>query len=355
MFSDSGDTAFDYVKIFTYFILALLTSVSLFIFANKKINYDKVNSWFFIFLRYTIGFYMLVYGFDKVFKSHFPFPSLEKLDQTFGESSPQGLLWAFMGYSTVYSTFLGIIEVISGAFLLFRKTKAIGALLTLMIMVNVVLINFSYDVPVKLFAMHIVFFTFLILYPNLRSIINFFFLQKETKLLEQIPPSLPQFISNYKKIIKAVVIIGFSIVFMNFSITNMRTDGDNAPKPTLYGIYKTEVFQLNADTLLPLTTDSTRWKEIIFDTKNTVVKSMTGGIMYYDTNVDSIGKTISFVSNLDPRQKFQMNYKEENGYLILEREQKNNLIYIKSKKVDISNFPLVNRRFDWVVEYPFNN
>ena len=355
LFSDSGDTAFDYVKIFTYFILAILTSILLFIVTNKKINYEKVNYWFFIFLRYTIGFYMLVYGFDKVFKSHFPFPNLEKIEQTFGESSPQGLLWAFMGYSTTYSTFLGIIEVVSGGLLLFRKTTAFGGLLVLMIMVNVVLINFSYDVPVKLFAMHIVFFTFLIICPNLKSIVHFFFLNKEAKLSGQVPPPVPKLISGYKKIIKTVIISGFSIVFMNFSITNMRTDGDNAPKPALYGIYKTEVFKLNTDTILPLATNSTRWKEIIFDTKNTVIKSMTNSIMYYDTKADSIGKIISFTSNLDPRQKFQMNYKEGNNYLILDGKQKNNLFYIKLKKVDISKCPLINRKFQWVVEYPFNN
>ena len=154
---------------------------------------------------------------------------------------------------------------------------------------------------------------------------------------------------------------------MNFSITNMGTDGDNAPKPLLYGIYKTEVFKLNAparttdavqsggDTILPLSTDSARWKEIIFDTKNTVVKSMTASIMYYDTKVDSIKKIISFTSNLDPRQKFQMNYKKENGYLILDGKLKNGLVHVRLKKVDISNFLLISRKFQWVVEYPFNN
>jgi hypothetical protein len=222
-------------------------------------------------------------------------------------------------------------------------------------MVNVVLINFSYDVPVKLFAMHIVFFTFLILYPNIRPIINFFLLNKESKLPEQITPQLPKLFSDYRKILKTIVIITFSIVFMNFSIKNMRKDGDSVPKPILYGIYKTELFKLNADTIPPLATNITRWKEIIFDPKNTVIKSMTDSIMYYDTKVDSVSKTIYFISNLDPRQKFQMTYKEENDHLTLEGKQKNDQLFIKLKKVDISNFPLIKRKFHWVVEIPFNN
>ncbi|MGZ4035556.1 MAG: hypothetical protein ACXVP4_11875 [Bacteroidia bacterium] len=348
IYSDSGDTAFDYAKVFSYFLFATFTSIILFIFFNKKINYEKLNSLFFIFIRYCIGFYMLVYGFDKVFKSHFPFPNLEKLEQPFGNSSPQGLLWAFMGYSTSYSTFLGIIEVVSGFLLLFRRTVAFGALLALMIMINVVLINFSYDVPVKLFALHIVFFIVLILYPYLRSIINFFFLNKDAKLPEQPAAAFPKWIADYRKIIKAAVIIGFSVLFMNFSITNMNTDGDNAPKPYLYGIYISGPYQGQN-----IYSPHASIDEIIFDRKNTIFIT-SKDTQYYETQVDTIKKQVLFISNTNPRKTFLWNYNLTENELSFSGTGQA-CLGLRFIKKDLNSMPLMNTHFKWIEEFPFNN
>lgn len=342
IFSDSGDTTFDFVKFFIFLILSIATALTILILDKKRSNYEKLQSYLFVYIRYCIGFYMLVYGFDKVFKSHFPFPSLEKLGQTFGDSSPQGLLWAFMGYSTSYTIYLGIIEVLAGFLLLFRRTTAIGALLTLMIMINVAIINFSYDVPVKLFALHMVGFALLLLYPFFNSIFQFFILKRETKLTEQKEIVFPSFIQSYKKLIKAVIIVAFTLLFMNFSWTNMKTDGDSAPKPELYGIYRYSGSTIKNDKKL---------KEIVFDRKITLLK-WEDQYQYYTTTVDSLRKTISFQSNSDSSDNRLIRYDFAENILTL---YENDSTSIQFRKVDIKEFPLINRGFHWVVEYPVNN
>lgn len=341
-FSDSGDTTFDFAKFFIFLILSIITTIILLLVDKKRPHYEKLQSYLFIYIRYCIGFYMLVYGFDKVFKSHFPFPSLEKLEQPFGESTPQGLLWAFMGYSTSYTIFLGIAEVCAGFLLLFRKTTALGALITLTIMINVAVINFSYDVPVKLFALHMVGFSLLLLYPFFNSIFQFFILQKEIQLTQQPEMVLPKPIQAYRKIIKAGVIVSFTLLFMNFSWKNMKTDGDSAPKPPLYGIYNYSGSNIK---------DGKKLKQIIFDRKNTLIK-WEDSYRYYTAAVDTVGKTIIFQSNSDPSDKQLLHYDFSENILTL---SENDSSSIQFRKVDIKKYPLLNRGFHWVVEYPLNN
>ena len=341
-FSDSGDTTFDFASFFIFLILSIITALAVLLIDKKRNNYEKLQSYLFVYIRYCIGFYMLVYGFDKMFKSHFPFPSLEKLEQTFGESTPQGLLWAFMGYSTSYTIFIGIAEVLSGFLLLFRRTTALGALVVLIIMINVAVINFSYDVPVKLFASHMVGYALLLLYPFINSIFQFFILQKVTQLTQQPEVVLPQRIQSFRKIIKAGVIVSFTLLFMHYSWENMKNDGDSAPTPALYGIY--EYSGSNSR-------DAKKLKKIIFDKKITLFQWEDLN-SYYTATVDTISKTISFQSNNDKSDKRLLNYDFSENILTL---SENDSSSVQLRKVDVSNYPLLNRGFHWVVEYPVNN
>ncbi len=61
-------------------------------------------------------------------------------------------------------------------FLLFyRKTITIGSMVVVGVMINVVMMNFSYDIPVKLFSVHLVLMAFILLLADGRRVIGFFF------------------------------------------------------------------------------------------------------------------------------------------------------------------------------------
>lgn len=341
-YSDSGDTLFDFVRFYIFLVLSFLSAIVIMIADKKRPNYEKMQAYVFVYIRYCIGLYMLVYGFDKVFKSHFPFPSLEKLGQPIGDSSPQGLLWAFMGYSTPYTVYLGIIEVLSGFLLFFRRTTAAGTLLVLMIMINVTIINFSYDVPVKLFALHMVIYAFILLSPFLNSIFSFFFLKNPSQLPEQRTIVFPNFVQKYRTIFKAVVVIAYTTLFISFSITNMKTDGDASPNPPLYGIYRFSGSNIPG---------AEKLREIIFDKKIAMLK-WDDQYSYYTVKVDTIAKTIAFQSNKDARDHNFLRYDFAENILTLFQDDTTSSQY---RKVDLNEFPLIRTKFRWVREYPFNN
>jgi hypothetical protein len=72
----------------------------------------------------------------------------------------------------------GAAEVAAGLLIFFRRTTLLGALLTAFLATNIVLYNFCYDVPVKLYAAHLLLMSLAVLAPDMRGLWNFFFLHK---------------------------------------------------------------------------------------------------------------------------------------------------------------------------------
>ena len=66
-----------------------------------------------------------------------------------------GLLWTFMGASESYTIFSGISEMAGGLLVTARRTTLLGALVCIGVLGNIVMLNFSYDVPVKLLSCHL--------------------------------------------------------------------------------------------------------------------------------------------------------------------------------------------------------
>lgn len=117
-------------------------------------------------VRFYLFWMMLGYGAAKVLKSQFPAPNAVWLDEALGDMSPMRLLWAFMGHSTSYTVFTGVTELLAGVLVLFRRTRLIGALLVAAIMTNVLVLNLSYDVPVKLGSSHLLVMALFVVWPD---------------------------------------------------------------------------------------------------------------------------------------------------------------------------------------------
>ena len=69
------------------------------------------------------------YGLQKLIPLQMSTPSLHRFLQPMGEMSGMGLVWRFMGISPEYQMFAGLLEVIPGVLLCFRRTRLPGALL----------------------------------------------------------------------------------------------------------------------------------------------------------------------------------------------------------------------------------
>ncbi len=93
----SKDTTYVYVQVLCCFVIATVATVVWSLLDRKRANYEWLHNWFRVYLRLLVATTMLVYGAVKIFPWQFPPLSLSKLLETYGDSSPMGLLWTFMG------------------------------------------------------------------------------------------------------------------------------------------------------------------------------------------------------------------------------------------------------------------
>ena len=101
----SGDTAFDYVGVFCLAVLATAATAAWTLLDRKRAAYPTLARWLRVYVRFYLASAMFTYGASKVIKTQFPNPTLDRLLQPFGDASPMGLLWTFMGASAAYNIF----------------------------------------------------------------------------------------------------------------------------------------------------------------------------------------------------------------------------------------------------------
>lgn len=89
----------------------------------------------------------------KMFCIQMPAPSLSQLATPLGDFGSMRLCWMYMGYSGPYQMFAGMVEVVAGLLLLYRRTVTLGLLIGLGVFSNVMTMNLSYDIPVKGYSM----------------------------------------------------------------------------------------------------------------------------------------------------------------------------------------------------------
>ncbi|MGJ8666162.1 MAG: DoxX family protein [Patiriisocius sp.] len=350
----SGDRLFNYVQMFTYLIIAVVATVIWSIVDFKRKNYHKLLTIFTVFLRYYLASILLSYGFSKVFLNQFSELSLGDLVTPYGDSSPMGLIWNFMEYSDAYTIFSGLAEVVGGLLLLFRRTTTLGALVSAGVMLNVFMMNMSFDVPVKLFSGHLLLISVFLLLLDSKRVIYFFILNKPTEK-KQITNYFSLRKWNISQLVLKIIFILYIVIFSGYSSYQGQFQwGKKAPKPALFGIYTLENFIVNQDTLSQMSADSIQWKRFIVDKYSTQIQFKNDENSYWKKEIDTIEKTLKLSSWNDSTNLYDFKYKFQDSILKLDGMYRNDTLYIELKLKDINDYLLINRKFNWVNEYPFN-
>ena len=154
----SGDSTYSHVQTFLNFALALVVAVVWSLVDRRATDHPRLKDLLRSLLRYYLASYMAGYGLAKLVSigNQFSETGTWRLTQTYGQSSPMGLVWTFMGSSRIYTNFAGAMELLGGFLLVWRRTVLLGSLVSAGVMLNVMVMNFCYDVPVKLFSAHLV-------------------------------------------------------------------------------------------------------------------------------------------------------------------------------------------------------
>jgi hypothetical protein len=295
---------------------------------------------------------MIIYGFSKLDDGQFLYPSFVRLEQSYGDSSPLGLLWTFMGYSKTYIAFLGLVEILGGLLLFFRKTTLLGSLITFVVLLNIVMLNFSYDFPVKLFSSHLLLITIFILAPYILRLYYLFILNAgvEISYSQLIFPKRWMVVGRV--IFKSAIIVGIPAYSL---IAEVRSVQAKKADERLSGSYTAELFILHKDTLPPLTSSAVRWNKMIIENGYVRITTMSDSSVYYRVQIDSVKKTIQMDSYGDKfRQYFFVYESKPDNRFHVSGLYKGDSISVFFKRKTYKDYNLINRKFHWVNESPFN-
>jgi hypothetical protein len=317
----SGDTTLDYINNLLVLLLAFAAAVIWSVLDRKRPNYLSLEAWLRLLVRYTLAFTLFGYGFAKIFPLQFHSPGFAKLLEPYGDFSPMGVLWSFMGASIAYIIFAGIMELLPGLLLLFRRTTILGALAAFAVLLNVMVLNYCYDVPVKLYSTNLVLMCLYLAAADLRRLIDIFVLNRATAPVDQ---SAPRFSKRWARI----GAVAFQVVFVGYTLGNSLYGGwQNYQKsyvypsrPPIYGLYDVERFTRNGKDLPLLATDSTRWRKVIAEYPGFLtVKMMNDTTRGYPAAYNDDRKTLTLSDPGDRSITYPLTYSRSGpNYLNLE-------------------------------------
>ncbi len=352
----SGDTTFNYVQLLLIVLMAAMIALLWTAADRRPRNYDRLSYWVAVLVRYYLAYTMLSYGFAKVIKTQFPAPSIMRLAQSYGDSSPMGLAWTFMGYSKAYNVFTGLGEVIGGLLLFFRRTLLAGSLLLIAVMSNVVAINFCYDIPVKIYSSLLLGMALWIAWPYRTRMYHFFIKNMDVLPHPFYRVTLKRWQQLSLRVLKFLLIAWAfgSTIYGNWSY--YAESGDEVFQQPFEGMYDVHYFIRNNDTLPPLTTDTIRWRKLyITNNGRASIQLMNDTLKRFTLDKYPEKKEWEFISRVDTNYRFTLHYqKPDSTTFLLSGFIGADSMYVQMRKLSPDNFLLMNRGFHWVNEYPFN-
>lgn len=352
----SGDNTFAYVLLFINISIAIIATFVWSILNKKSTAYNKLLYWFLIVLRVSLICTMFLYGFVKVFQIQFPSPSLIRLMEPLGNFSPMGLAWTYMGYSKGFGMFAGFMEILGGLLLIPKRTQTLGSLIIIGVMLQVAMMNFMFDIPVKLLSVHLIIMAGVIFITDSKRFLQVFIKNEATVAYSYYTPVIDTSYSKtifWVKTIGLVLLIGMGILFG--SMTD-KSRSDASDRPFLYGIWEAKRVIQNNDTIAPLITDDKRWRYLIIDQKNTaIVKYMDDSKRYFKFKTDTTGQTISMYGLNKDTISNNLNYTYP-SYSVLKMQGvlENDSMSIVLQRKNLDDFLLKSRGFHWVNERPLN-
>jgi hypothetical protein len=360
----SGDTSYAWTQLWLLLVVAAIACVVWTILDRRRTQYDRMAYWVRLILRYYIASAALSYGIIKLFLLQMSFPALSQLATPLGDLLPMRFSWLFIGYSGPYQFFSGAMETIAGLLLLNRRTVTAGLFAATGAFMNVVMINLSYDVPVKLFASHLLFACLFLLALDSKRLVAFLFLNRAvpaTHLYE------PYFTRAWQVWARRAVKLFIVYQMLYLPLSSSWTRYTLAQRPPVAGVFATGVYDVQQfvvghDTLPPTSGDSARWRDVVFD--NAGAGSVnTGDTLfwqrygrgYFRYRADTASRTAKvWKTSAIPRDStflFAMRYElPDTNRIRLHMMIRGDSVHVELVRVP-RHFQLTERQFHWISEY----
>jgi hypothetical protein len=337
-----------YIHVFNLLVLSLIGSFIL-VFLGEKWRLRPLKYWFNTIVAYYLSLQLFIYGLNKVFKWQFYLPEPNTLYTTVGETHLDLLFWSTMGASYPYTVFSGIVEVIPACLLLFKRTRLLGAIIAFAVMVNVVLINFSFDISVKVFSLFLLLLSSVLVFPFGMKLYKLF-IDKEAVSLQTWQPTFGQKQRNIYLIVKtlALVLIFFEVLSPYYTTSNYNDD--TCERPALHGAYETYRYTINGETATPIITNKRFIKRVFVHRKGYFI-TQTATDKMQDYKLTYTGDGVLNLNNYYNNKNYILSYEVVNdSILYLKGNLEGKQIDLMAVKLNTEQLPLLQKEFNWTID-----
>ena len=223
-------------------------------------------------------------------------------------------------------------------------------------MAEIFTLNMTYDVPVKLFSLHLLLMSFFLLAPDTKRLINVLLLNRPAGVSPVVPLG-----STTRRIrigVALQLILGFLLVFQGVqnAISAWHTYGGGSPRSPLFGIWNVAYMSIDGVERSPLVTDYDRWRRLTFDVPTRMAfHRMDDTFMPLNSKIDENAKSIVLTRAGNDRWSSTFSFDRPSpDRLTLDGEMDGKKVRMRLELQPRENFLLVTRGFNWIQEFPFN-
>jgi len=359
VYNGSGDTSFDWASNYLLLCVGVTGALIWSVIDRKRGGYRQLNYLLCLLLRYTLAITAFAYGIQKVFALQMPFPMLSQLATPLGDLLPMRFSWLFIGYSTPYEIFSGVMEVFAALLLLYRRTATMGTLVATAVFINVMMLNLCYDIPVKLYSINLVLMCLYLMVNESERILCFFVLNRPAGICAVYHyPLTKKWMRITRMVLKLGIFIMMGQSFYGAFQYSREVATATEDKNFKSGVYDVVNYVVNNDTIPALLTDTLRWQDLIIETNGMgSIKTKDSsfrrryGRGYFSFAVDTLQPIVNFKKNMqDSVNLFSFYYLQPDSNTIQLRGLKNNdSLFIELRRSN-RHFQLAEKQFHWLSE-----
>lgn len=258
---------------------------------NRTKDYDRLYYWLRVIVRYRLAIGIIAYGFIKFFPLQAPYPSISNLNTHYGDFTRWKLFSLSLGVVPSYELFLGLVEILAGLLLFYRKTASIGALIIVFFTGNVFVSNLAYEGGEYVYSFYLISLALFVLVYDIRRLADLLVWQR---------PATPNrfrivFHGRYKYarwLLKGAFIFFFVALYGFKTGAGYRHDPYQFPQgkglSAASGIYNVTTFRINNDTLPYSKTDPVRWQDVVFEQWPTISVRTNTPVIIDSNNVEKV-------------------------------------------------------------------
>lgn len=348
----SGDTFFHWVQNFWLLVFAAAGTAIWSLLDRRRPNYVTLHKWFRLYIRFALAAQMFYYGMAKVIPTQFPPPALFTIVQPVGNMSLTDLLWVFVGASTAYQMFAGWAELVAGLLLIVPRLTLFGAVLTLLDMIQVFVLNMTYDFGLKGISFHFILLSLLLIAPDMRRLADLFVFNRP--VAPSAEPELFKTKEANRLALVAQIVFGLYLVMMYVGVAQryyVSEGGTAAPRSPLRGIYNVARMVVDGEERHPDENDyDRRWRRMVLDYEGRIFFQRTDdSFVSYQLILDQQNRVMRLAKDNSRLWRAELRYEQPTPEeMVLEGEIDGQQIRAELELVGLDTWKIYNSRFRWI-------